>query len=198
MSNYLIIGLGNPGEEYEGTRHNAGGMAVDFFHEQLQFPEWKLDGAAQALVSKEKVGKHSVELALPETFMNRSGNAVSFLLKARKIQPEMMIVVYDDIDLPLGTLKISFDRGSGGHRGIESIIKSIKTKAFIRIRIGVLPTTPTGKPRKPQGEEKIIKFLMGTFSKDEQVSLKKIFKKTNEAIEIILMEGREKAMNVFN
>ncbi len=106
--------------------------------------------------------------------------------------------MYDDIDLPLGTLKISFNRGSGGHRGVESVIKSVKTKAFIRLRVGVAPTTPSGKIKKPKGEQKILDFLMGDFKPKERDVLKKTSKKVVEALEMIVLEGKEKAMGKFN
>ena len=109
-----------------------------------------------------------------------------------------MVVIYDDLDMPLGKIKISFGRGSGGHKGIESIVRSIKTKDFIRIRVGIAPATPSGKIKKIKTEQKVIDFILGDFKKKETEILKKVFKKVNEALEVIIKEGRSNAMNEFN
>ena len=199
---YIIVGLGNPGSEYEKTRHNTGRMFVEWFGGTHDL-EWKVDKKLSAHVAKVKVGtgtKSSVlTLVLPDTFMNNSGVAVSYTQNEKsKIKSENIIVIYDDIDLPLGSLKISFNRSSGGHNGLESIIKKIKTREFVRIRIGISPTTPSGKIRKPKGEEAILKFLLGKFKDDELKELKKISKKVAEIIEMIAIEGKDKAMSVYN
>lgn len=194
---YVIAGLGNPGDEYEGTRHNVGRMVVEKFAKKHELSDWKADKYTKALVAKGKVGKESVVAVLPETFMNNSGKAVAPLVKSAK-QAEKLVVVYDDLDLPLGTLKISFDRGSGGHRGLESIIKALKTRAFVRVRVGVSPTTPSGKLRKPAGEDAVIKFILGKFSAKETEVLKKVIKRASDAVELVVTEGREHAMGDIN
>lgn len=196
--NYLVVGLGNPGEQYEDTRHNTGRMFVDFVRETEDFSEWENEKKAVAQISKGKLGKHAVFLVQPDTFMNKSGSAVAFLSRTKKVKPEQVVVVYDDIDLPLGSMKISFDRGSGGHRGLESVIKQLKTREFVRIRIGVSGATPKGKTKKPQGEEKVMKHLLGAFKKDELTALKKIFKKAHEGLGVLIEEGRPKAMSQYN
>ena len=129
--------------------------------------------------------------------MNKSGLSLKPIITSTK-KAESLIVIYDDLDMPLGKFKISFGRGSGGHKGVESIARSIKTKDFIRIRVGIAPTTPSGKIKKPKGEQKIIDFILGDFKKPEIEKLKKVFKKVNEALEVIIEEGRSKAMNEFN
>lgn len=129
--------------------------------------------------------------------MNNSGRAVGKMIKSKKAA-EKLIVVYDDIDLPVGSLKISYNKSSGGHRGLESIIKTLKTQEFIRIRIGIAPTTPSGKLKKPSGEQKVLDFILGKFKPTEMEVLKKVFKKATEAIQTLVEEGREKAMNQFN
>jgi len=111
---------------------------------------------------------------------------------------ERLVVVYDDLDLPLGTMKLSFDRGSGGHKGIESIARTLKTKRFVRIRIGVSPATATGKLKKPVGEKEVVDFILTRCKAHELDELKKVFKKASLAIETIVSEGREIAMNRFN
>src|SRR6185436_7076306 len=108
---------------------------------------------------------------------------------------EKLIAVYDDLDLPFGALKISFDRGSGGHKGIESITRAIKTKRFTRIRIGISKVNGKGETQKPHGEKDVEKFILGEFSREEFAQLKDIFKRVSGAIESIMLEGREKAMN---
>lgn len=196
---YLIIGLGNPGEEYAKTRHNIGRLAVEVFADSIGMEDWKPDSAARSLVGQGSLGSAKIICALPETFMNKSGLAAAYLAKAKRVKLENVIIVHDDMDLPAGAMKISFDRGSGGHRGVESIIKALKTREFVRVRVGVSPTTPGGKLRKPVGEDKIIRFLTGATIKDDEFKVfKKVFKKTSEALMMIVEEGREKAMNVFN
>lgn len=192
----LIVGLGNPGEEYKISRHNTGFIMLDYV---LGKVEWKQSSLTKALFCKDSIHEKSVLYLKPQTFMNNSGIAVSFTQNEKaKIKPEDIIVIYDDIDLPLGSLKISFNRSSGGHNGVESIIKKIKTREFVRIRIGISPKTPTGKIRKPKGEEKILKFLLGNFKDDELKELKKISKKVKEIIEMIIIEGKEKTMSIYN
>lgn len=195
--NYVIVGLGNPGEKYELTRHNTGRIVLSVFHKKENLSPFKLDKKLKALISDGKIGKDKVDVIFPETFMNKSGASIAPLVKSKK-QAERLIVVHDDLDLPLGVMKISFNRGSGGHKGIESIIKAIKTEAFVRVRIGVSPKTTKGKVKKPKGEEKIVDFIIGKFSKLEQEVLKKIGKQVAEAIVLIIKEGREKAMGEFN
>jgi PTH1 family peptidyl-tRNA hydrolase len=195
---YIIVGLGNPGEEYKNTRHNAGRMLVEMLAKSLDSStEWKSDKKLNALVSKAKIGKSSVVLVLPETFMNNSGKAVKPLVTSIKAA-EKMLVIYDDLDLPFGTNKISFNKSSGGHKGLESIIKAVKTEKFARIRIGVSPTTPSGKIKKPQGEDHVQKHILGEFKPAELLALKKLSKSVNEAVETFVTDGLERAMNGFN
>ncbi|HJL55802.1 MAG: aminoacyl-tRNA hydrolase [Candidatus Pacebacteria bacterium] len=190
---FYIVGLGNPREEYENTRHNTGALAVENFAKKSDFPAWNTDKKLSALVTESKVSK----LILPQTFMNKSGNSLKLLITSKK-KAENLIVIYDDLDMPLGKLKISFGRGSGGHKGVESIVRAIKTKDFIRIRVGIAPATPSGKIKKPKGEKKIVDFILGNFSKKETETLKKVSGKVSEALEVIIKEGRAKAMNKFN
>ncbi|MEK7662363.1 MAG: aminoacyl-tRNA hydrolase [Patescibacteria group bacterium] len=192
-----IIGLGNPGEEYENTRHNTGRMILEAFRKKLCFSEWESDKKSRSLISAGKVGKEKAVLVLPETFMNKSGLSVGAFVKSKKAA-ESLIVVHDDLDLPLGAMKISFNRGSGGHKGIESIKRGIKTEAFIRVRIGISPATPSGKTKKPKGDKAVGDFILGKFKPKEAEVIKKLSKKVIEAIKILITEGREKAMNALN
>ncbi len=194
---YIIVGLGNPGKEYEGTRHNTGRTAVDFFRTAENFPEWEHNKKLNALVSEKKIGKENVMLLLPETFMNKSGVSVKSLVKNKK-QAERLVVVHDELDMPVGSFKISFNRGSGGHRGIESIKRAIKTEAFVRVRIGISPATPSGKLKKPHGEKEVNAFILGHFKPKEEEALRSVIKRVAEALKNIVEEGKERAMNEYN
>lgn len=194
---FYITGLGNPSEEYKNTRHNTGALAVEDFSKKNKLPLFEIDKKLKGLISLGEIEKEKITLILPQTFMNKSGDSLKTIITNKK-KAENLIVIYDDLDIPLGKFKISFGRGSGGHKGVESLVRSIKTKDFIRIRIGIAPSTPSGKLRKPIGEKKIIDFILGDFNKKEMDILKKTFKKINEAIETIIKEGRAKAMNRFN
>jgi len=193
---YTIVGLGNPGEEYVQTRHNTGRMLVEWFG-GVHGAEWKVDKKLSAHVAKIKIGKHTAVLVLPDTFMNNSGKSLKPIVLTLPAAAKT-IVVYDDLDLPFGATKISFNRSSGGHKGVESIIKHLKTEKFARIRVGISPTTPTGKLRKPQGEEAVTKVILGEFKPEEISTLKKLSKKANIALEAFITEGLEKAMTNFN
>lgn len=194
---WIIAGLGNPGEGYEKTRHNTGRMIVAELGDSGGFSEWKEDKKIKAHVSKGKVGSSAVTLMLPDTFMNKSGDAVKQLVKNAK-QAEQLVVVYDDLDLPLGAVRIAFGRNSGGHRGVESIVKSLRTKNFTRIRIGVSPTTPKGVLKKPKGNEQVLHFIMDAFAKKEADTFQKASKRACEALKTVVEEGRVRAMNQFN
>lgn len=170
----IIIGLGNPGKKYKDTRHNIGFQVINEFREKNNFPEFKLSKKFNALISENILGSKKIILAKPQTFMNNSGKAVRPLINFYKITSQNLFIIHDDIDLFLGKIKISFARGSAGHKGIESIIKEIGTKNFIRFRLGIQP-----KKGKPQNTES---FVLQKFSKQEKETLDKIIKKTTEAI----------------
>lgn len=173
----LVVGLGNPGKEYENTRHNAGRIIVS--------------------ITSKKIEDSKIKFLTPDTFMNNSGRAVAPLIKSKK-DLENLVVIYDDIDLPLGKMKISFNRGSGGHNGLKSVIKALKSKEFLRIRIGTAPVTPSGKLKKPKGEKAVLNFLLGEFKKPELETIKKLSKKVAEIMEMIFSENKEKAMSIYN
>lgn len=193
----LIVGLGNPGEEYEKTRHNAGRIVLEYIAKAQGFSDWKVDMKTKSLRSKGEIEKEKFDFMLPETFMNNSGNAVAPIIDDKK-KLKNLVVVYDDLDIPVGSLKISFNRSSGGHNGLQSIIKKVKSEEFVRIRIGVSPKTPTGKIKKPNGEDKILKFLLGEFKDDELKILKKQSKQVAEILVCISAESKDKAMSLYN
>ena len=192
----IFVGLGNPGDEYKNTRHNTGRLLIEWLGKSFD-AEWKDDKKINALTSKIKIGKTPVTLVLPNTFMNNSGKSVKPFITSVK-SAEKLLVVYDDLDLPFGTNKISFNKSSGGHRGLESIIKNIKTEKFARVRVGISPKTPSGKIKKPKGEDAVTKVIMGNFKDEELKELKKLSKKLNEILEVFVSEGLEKAMTGFN
>lgn len=233
----IVVGLGNPGEEYKDTRHNAGRMAVEYFVKNIskivekilkerEVPASKvgkilkgsnlsdffessrysstasegqltLIGSGKDTKSAKDFGKEEKVLALlPETFMNKSGKALSALVSGPK-KAGKLIVVHDDLDLPIGKIKIVFNRGSGGHKGVESINRAIKTEGYTRIRIGVCPTTPSGKPKKPTGD-KLLDFIVGEFKPAEMDDMKKVIKKVAEAIYVAVVDSKEKAMTEYN
>ncbi len=142
----LVIGLGNPGQKYANTYHNVGFLALDYLVKQTKLTNWRV------LKSKNFVCQeiNNLKLVKPLAFMNESGRAVSQALKFFRFSPEEMLVVHDDSDLNLGDFKLSFDRGSAGHYGVESIIRTLKTKKFWRLRIGVRKQVPSFKLRAPR------------------------------------------------
>lgn len=172
---WIVAGLGNPGEEYVGTRHNVG---------------------REFLMALEKKLPAGVEVVLPDTYMNDSGKVFIKLVKSKK-QAEQLVVLQDELDLPLGKVKLSFGSSSGGHNGINSIQKALKTKDFVRIRIGISPATPKGKLKKPDSK-KVVDFVLGKFKPAELEVLKKARKLVEEAITLLVTEGREKATMVIH
>lgn len=192
-----VAGLGNPGEEYESTRHNAGRIILELIAKKGDFSDWRDDKKTKALFSQGKLGKTKFQFVLPNNFMNNSGGSVKPLIKAKK-DLENLVVVYDDLDLPIGRIKISFDRGDGGHNGLASIIKSVKSREFLRVRVGVSPHTPGGKLKKPSGEKAVLDFLLKDFKDPELAELKKLSKKITEALECFASEGKDKMMSLYN
>lgn len=193
----IIAGLGNPGPEYEKTRHNAGRMAVELLAKNEGLDAFTFNKAANALVSKGQVAGENAMLILPETMMNGSGKAVAAFIKTPKAAKNLL-VVHDDLDVPLGTIKMVAGRGSGGHKGVESIMRAIKSKAFARIRIGISAPGKKNQVKKVHGEEKVIKQVLGAFTPAETTALKKALKKAAAAIELFAEEGLEAAMQFAN
>ncbi len=192
-----IVGLGNPGEEYKKTRHNTGRIILDIIRKKIDADDFEFNKKINALVSEGKIGKEKVMLIEPETFMNKSGLSLKTLILSKKKAGDL-VVIYDDLDLPIGKMKISFNRGTGGHRGLESIVKQIKTLEFTRFRVGISPKTPGGKTKKPSGEQAVEKHILGAFKDPEMLELKKIGKHATEALEVFVKEGVELAMTRCN
>lgn len=197
VATHLIVGLGNPGDEYAHTRHNIGRMFVESLHEANDFGPWMVDKKPAMHTAKGNFAGAKTILLVPDTFMNNSGRAVAHFVKSKK-DAGNTVVIYDDMDLALGSIKISHGRSSGGHNGVESVIKALKTKDFVRIRVGVSPKGAQGLPRKPKGEDRVLKFLLGRMSPAERTALKKVFARVANALETIVTEGYQKAMTEWN
>ena len=188
----IIVGLGNPDKKYESTRHNFGKLILKNWKESAGFPDFKLKKKLKAQITETHIAEEKIIIALPETYMNDSGKAVKLLIKFYNIKPENLIIVHDDIDIDLGKIKIVKTRGSAGHKGVQSIIDEIKTKDFIRFRIGIRPTSYTLVPKT------LDEFVLQRFTKEEKEIVEKMIEKTITELESALGEGEEKTMGEFN
>jgi len=186
----LILGLGNPGKKYQKNRHNVGFQIVDKIQKFFKFPDFYSQDFLESQISQGKISQKKIILAKPKTFMNESGRATKKLVENFKIPLKNLWVIHDEIDLPLGKIKIVKNRGSAGHKGVESIIFNLKTKDFVRFRIGIQPKS--GKPKNLE------KFVLKDFTEKEKKLLDKAVEKTIKAIEIATKEGIEKAMSKVN
>lgn len=182
----LIAGLGNPGARYARSRHNVGFIIVDRLarSHDLQFSRKRFN----AEIAEGQVGGRRVILAKPQTFMNASGDAVGKLYAFYKIAPSDLLVVYDDLDLPLGKLRLRADGSSGGHHGMESIIARIGTSEFPRLRVGI------GRPN-PDAD---IDHVLGSFEPEERAVMEETWTRAVDAIDVWLTAGIARAMNEFN
>ena len=187
---FLIVGLGNPGEKYKNTRHNAGFMVLNEVVKRNKLSDFKFSKKNNAELSENLLNNKKIILAKPQTYMNNSGKAIKKLYTLYKIQNANLFVIHDDIDLPLNKIRVSKNRGAAGHKGIESVIKEIGTKNFIRFRIGIRPKI--NKPKNPE------MFVLQKFGREEKETIEKIIQETAEAIEFSIKNGVEKAMNKFN
>ena len=179
--------MGNPGDEYAGTRHNAGFMMVERLARSWGVePRGRLFKSRSALVRR---GGEEVLLALPKTFMNRSGTAVRAALAGKEIAPGRLIVVYDDLDIPLGEIRVRKTGRPGTHKGMISIVGEIRTDEFPRVRIGIGPL-PAGRDAAD--------FVLEPFRRDERPDLERGLEQAAEALEMVLDGGIERAMTRFN
>lgn len=200
---FYIIGLGNPGAEYENTRHNTGAMVLEVFRKAEGLPELEEDSKRKALVSEGKAGKQKVLLVFPQTYMNKSGDALKiqdsrFRIQAKGRNKEIanLVVIHDDLDIPFGKYKLSFNKSSGGHKGVESVIRAVKTQAFTRVRVGIASSQTA--VRKSQEESAVERTILGKFTPTELAELKKLARRITEGLVCLVAEGREKAMSQFN
>lgn len=193
----LIIGLGNPGRQYESTRHNIGFMVADKLEKEFAQgvpPAWQMDEKKNVLTAK--IGE--VLLVKPQTFMNKSGFAVRALMDFYKLTPADVWVIHDDIDLPLGKIKIREKGGSAGHNGVQSIIDQLKSDSFVRFRLGIGKDLPAGRQEQGDGHRSVVTFVLSRFRQSEAGQLKHLVKHGTEAVQMALLKGIDKAMNRFN
>lgn len=189
-----IIGLGNTGDRYEHTRHNTGFMVVETLRNIWSFDEWQFDSVTETFFSKGEILDKEVCLFKPNTFMNNSGNSV-LKLKKRGIEPEKTIIIHDEVDLPLGLVKIVYSRGSGGHRGVDSVINAFKTKDFFRFRVGISPISESGTIKKPQGKEEFHRFILSKFTNSEREIVNSVALRSSEYIKTFVTKGSERAIS---
>ncbi|RMH80902.1 MAG: aminoacyl-tRNA hydrolase [Acidobacteria bacterium] len=183
----LVVGLGNPGKKYERTRHNVGFMVVDELLKKLKVRVYTEEGLSH--LYKVNLYGRDVLFSKPQTYMNNSGLAVLNLLEEYKIEPEEMLVVYDDLDLPLSKLRLRLEGSSGGHHGIESIIKEIRTQRFPRLKVGI------GRPRD---KNKVVEYVLSPFEKEEEETLARVLERASLCILRILEFGLDESMNFCN
>jgi PTH1 family peptidyl-tRNA hydrolase len=184
---YLVIGLGNPGRQYKKNRHNIGFMLVDRLADKTGAIYSKVE--SKALITKTAYQGHSMILAKPQAFMNLSGQPVSSLIRFYKIPIENLIVIYDDIDLPFGYLRLRKEGGTGGHKGMQSIIERLGSQSFPRLRIGI---------GRPPGVRQAASYVLKEFTKTEMVELPTIIDQGVDAILCSITHGIEEAMTQFN
>ena len=194
---FYIVGLGNHGEKYQNTRHNVGWAICDYVRAEARLPELAPDKSMSGRVTEGKVAGVFVDVLYPDTFMNNSGAAVAKFVPRDKVSN--LIVIHDDIDLPLGEIKIGKGRGDGGNNGVKSIIEKLGTKDFIRIRIGIAPRSFwTGEVKRPKGGGPLERFVLKPFTKKEAEQLKEVKERAYAALQEILRNGLEIAMNKYN
>lgn len=185
--NWLIVGLGNPGAEYERTRHNLGFMLVDLLAREFQ-TQIKRD-ECRSLVGRAEIENRKTELVKPQTFMNLSGEAVSCLLQKPDRSIERLVVISDDLALPFGKIRLRPGGSHGGHNGLRSMIDCLRTNDFIRLRIGIMPEHPVSNTKN---------FVLENFSKSESTEVEKILETSANAIRVVITDGIDKAMAEFN
>jgi PTH1 family peptidyl-tRNA hydrolase len=185
--NWLIVGLGNPGEQYLKTRHNLGFMLIDLMASDLNISVKRKE--CRSVVGQTRIYDQTVELIKPQTYMNLSGEAVNCLLKKENRLVEKIIVVVDDLALPFGTIRLRSKGSDGGHNGLKSIINCTGTKEFIRLRIGIQPEHTLTNSKK---------FVLESFSKKDLTEVEKVLVRSAEAVRTTIADGIQRAMSQFN
>jgi PTH1 family peptidyl-tRNA hydrolase len=190
LATKLVCGLGNPGPEYERHRHNVGFRVVDVLTERARIHtrQRKFEGR----IGQGTISSNRVVFLKPETFMNAAGASVASALRFYKIPPDQLLIIHDELDLPFGRLQLKAGGGSGGHNGLNSVIESLGTDEFIRMRFGI------GKPEGPNAKERTIDHVLSNFSAEEQRALDQLLALAADASELWIREGLASAMNRFN
>jgi PTH1 family peptidyl-tRNA hydrolase len=190
----LIVGLGNPGPKYHRTRHNIGFDALDFLARRWQIPmseNRRFHGHFGS--GRVRSSPETLYFLKPSTYMNRSGQAIRAVLDWYKLPPESVFVIYDEMDLPVGRLRLRLSGSAGGHNGMKSAIAHLGTQNFPRLRLGI------GKPKTPgEAEGETISHVLGTFSPSERRVMDEVLQLAGEAVELALKDGVEKAMSLYN
>jgi PTH1 family peptidyl-tRNA hydrolase len=189
----LIVGLGNPGFLYARNRHNVGFMCVSHLARQQKIRFDRKQGHARTGIGN--IAGYKAVLARPQTYMNASGESVSALMKKLNVKPADLIVIHDDLDLPPGKIRLRLGGGSGGHRGIDSIIARIGTPDFYRVRVGI------GRPdtaENPAKEEVVIAYVLNDFTPEERKIIDETIPRVSQAVFYLLKEGLTAAMNRYN
>jgi PTH1 family peptidyl-tRNA hydrolase len=189
----LIVGLGNPGRRFAGNRHNVGFMCLSHFARSHAIKFDRKQGRART--GQGEISHHKVVLARPQTHMNQSGQSVALLVNRFVVSLDNLLVIHDDLDLPPGKFRISYGAGSGGHKGINSIISHLNSQEFIRLRIGI------GHPRTANNdttESAIIAYVLGDFTPDEKKIMAEVMPVVSEAILCLITRGLSAAMNKYN
>lgn len=184
---WAVVGLGNPGRRYSCTRHNVGFLFI-----RKLAKEWNVRLRKKKFLSKAVVVKREEEevlLAMPQTYMNNTGLAVKSMIEGSRLRPEHLVVIYDDLDIPLGEIRVRKEGRAGSHKGIISIIKEIQTTQFQRIRVGIGPLNT---------DEDAVHYVLSSFRKEERTHLEQSLESAREALDLILAGETEKAMNVYN
>jgi PTH1 family peptidyl-tRNA hydrolase len=187
-SRLLIVGLGNPGAQYEWTRHNLGFMLADLVAREAGREIKRAE--CRALVGLAEVEGRGVELVKPQTFMNLSGESVACLAKKRELKPASdLFVISDDLALPFGMIRLRARGSGGGHNGLKSIIQTLRTEEFMRLRIGIQPAHPLSDTRS---------FVLERFGQTQRGEVEKVLERAMDALRVVVRDGIDKAMSVFN
>ncbi len=184
---FLVVGLGNPGQKYKNTRHNVGFRAVDVLAKDLNINS--TSNKFKALIGQGRIGNEKVLLAQPLTFMNNSGESVRLIVDYYNIPLENVIIVYDDLDLPTGSIRIKEKGSAGGHNGLRSIMNMLGTQEIPRIRIGI---------DSPEGRISVIDYVLGHFNEVENQSIEESLDDISSIVKEIITKGYQSAMNRFN
>lgn len=184
----LVIGLGNPGREYDHTRHNVGFEVLDELVRRTE-ATLRRSWTVPAWTGKVEIEGEGVLLVKPRTFMNRSGQAIAAMMRKRGLKPADVIVVLDDLELPCGRIRIRKQGGAGGHKGLQSVIQALGADDFVRVRVGIGP--------RPAGEE-LVEHVLARFTAEERREVEKAVEVAADAVTAVVQDGVEKAMNRFN
>jgi peptidyl-tRNA hydrolase, PTH1 family len=188
----LIIGLGNPGKKYQNTKHNAGFLALDFLAEELlgKNHKWNDSHKGKLQYLKTKINGETVELIKPQTYMNNSGVSVQYAFKKHDFRPEDIFIIYDDLDIDLGNIKVGFFESAGGHNGVKSIIQHLGFNNFLRFRMGIKTPLLEKVPAD--------KYVLSRFSLFDKSKFKKAIHQTVEALELAIAKNPLEVMNKYN